>query len=201
VNRRVIAIAVVASIVVAGIWYMVLWSPQSKSLNKANDRVAAAKATQASLRSEINLLQQEQTQLPAKQAVLDKLKLLLPGVPSLDTLIDNVNNAATASGVDWQNVSPTKPAGYSALNPQAVSGLQAVQVTMQVNGAYPQLLDFVNRLNAMPRLLDVNSVNFSGVGPSAPKTTAQIVTQIFYLPSPGAAAAAPTTPAAVSAAH
>jgi Tfp pilus assembly protein PilO len=198
VNRRVIAIAVAASIVVAGIWYMVLWSPQSKSLNKANDRVAAAKATQASLRSEINLLQQEQTQLPAKQAVLEKLKLLLPDVPSLDTLIDNVNNAAIASGVDWQNVSPAKPAGYSGTTPSAAGGLQPVAVTMQVNGAYPQMLDFVNRLNAMPRLLDVNSVNFSGVGPGAPKTSAQIVTQIFYLPSPGAA---PASPAAVSATH
>ena len=198
-NRRVIAIAVAASIVVAGIWYMVLWSPQSKSLHKANDRVATARATQASLRSDISLLEQEQAQLPAKQAVLDKLKQLLPNGPSLDTLIDNVNNAAAASGVDWQTVSPTKPAGYSAASPQAAGGLQTVAVTMQVNGAYPQLLDFVNRLNAMPRLLDVNSVNFSGVGPSAPKTTAQIVTQIFYLP--GAAAGSPTPPAPASAAH
>ncbi|MDP9073344.1 MAG: type 4a pilus biogenesis protein PilO [Actinomycetota bacterium] len=198
-NRRVIAIAVAASVVVAGIWYMVLWSPQSKSLNKANARVAAAQATQASLRSDIKLLQREQTELPAKQAVLEKLKQLLPNVPSLDSVIDNVNNAALASGVDWQSLAPTKPAAYATNAPPAVAGLQAIQVTMAVNGAYPQLLDFVNRLNAMPRLLDVNSVNLAGVGPAAAKTTATIVTQIFYLPAPGAATAAPAAPAPVSA--
>jgi Tfp pilus assembly protein PilO len=191
VNRRVIAIAVAASIVVAGVWYMVLWSPQTKSLHRANDRVAAAQTNQATLNSDIKTLQQEETQLPAKQASLDKLKQLLPNVPSLDTLIDNVNNAAIASGVDWQSIAPAKPSAYSSAAP-AAGGLQALTVTMQVNGAYPQLLDFVNRLNGMPRLLDVNSVNFSGVGPTAPKTTAQIVTQIFYLPGTGVATA-PTT--------
>lgn len=196
-SRRVIAIAVAASIVIAGLWFVAMWSPQSKTLHKANARVAAAITQQHTLQADIATLQQEKTQLPAKQAQLDKLKQALPDVPELDTLIDNINAAATASGVDWQNITPSKPLTYSASSGAAIasglpSGMQSIQVGLQVNGLYPQLLDFVNRLNGMSRLLGVDSVNFSGVG-GAVKTSVQIASQIFFVPPTGSVPATTST--------
>lgn len=194
-NRR-IALAVLAAVVITGIWYVALWSPQSKSLKKANARTAAAQVQQNTLRGDITVLKREQTELPAKQAELVKLKQALPEVPSLDTLIDNINTAALGSGVDWQSIAPTKPASYNAA--QAASVLpgvtQAVPVSMQANGSYSQLLDFVNRLNAMPRLLTVSGFSISGVG-GATKTSAQITSQVFYVPALASAQA--TTPTTV----
>ena len=196
-----IAIALVASVALVGIWYAFLFSPQSHSLKNAHAAAAAADTKAAGLRSQIAALQQEKAQLPANSAKLDTLKAALPDTPALDKLIDDINSAATDTGVDWQMISPTKPSTYTAGSPQAVAtglpgGMQSVAVTMQVNGAYKQVTDFVNRLTSMSRLLDVTNVNLQGVGTAAPKTTAQLTTQIFYVPT--AAAATPAaTPATV----
>ena len=189
-SRKVIAIAIAAALAVTGIWYVALWSPQSKSIKAANARTTAAQATQAGLRSDIAVLKKEQAQLPAKQAELVKLKQALPDMPSLDTLIDNVNNAAIGAGVDWQTIAPSKPASYSPGQANAVStgSTQSITVTMGATGLYPQLLDFVNRLNAMPRLMTVDSFNIASVSGGG-KTTVQISTQVFYVPT----ASTPTT--------
>lgn len=191
-----IAIALVASVALVGIWYVVLYSAQSHSLKKAHAAAAAADSNAAALRSQIAILQQEKAQLPASKAKLDTLKVALPDTPALDKLIDDVNGAASSSGVDWQTTSQTKPATFAAGSPQAVTaglpgGVQAVTVTMQVNGAYNQVTDFVTKLTTMSRLLDVTSVSITGVGAGAPKSSAQLTTQIFYVPT--AAAATPAT--------
>jgi Tfp pilus assembly protein PilO len=201
VNKKVVAIAVAASLALMGIWYVVLFSPQSKSVHKANAAVAAANAQAATLRSQVAVLQKEKTQLPATTSKLATLQLALPDTPALDKLVDDVNGAANDTGVDWQTVSPSKPASYAAGSAQAVAsgfpgGMQALTVTMQVNGTSKQITDFVTRLTGMSRLLDVTSLNLSGVGGAA-KATGQITTQIFYVPPP--AGSVPTsTPTTVT---
>ncbi len=196
-NKKMIAIAVAAAVVLTGIWYVALLSPQSKSLRKAKDQTAAANSQAVSLRSEIAVLQKEKTQLPATGAKLTDLKLALPDTPALDKLVDEVNAAATQTGVDWQTITPTKPATFAA-GGQAVpsgltGGLQSLVVTMQVNGASNQITDFVTKLTGMSRLLDVTSFNMTNVS-GASKSTGQITTQIFFVPAPpGSATAASTT--------
>ena len=63
-NKRVIAIAAVASVVPGGVWYVAVFSGQSKSMKKANKQTAAANAQSDSLRSQIAVLQQEKVDLP-----------------------------------------------------------------------------------------------------------------------------------------
>jgi Tfp pilus assembly protein PilO len=193
----VIALAVAACVVLTGIWYFALFSPQSRSIKKANNQAAASNGQAATLRSEIGVLQQEKTQLPAAQAKLTTLKLALPDTPALDKMIDDINNAAAQAGVDWQTLSPAKPSIFVAGTAQAAAagglpgGMQAVTVGMQVTGSYHQVTDFITKLTGLSRLLDVETVNLSGVGGTA-KSIAQLSTQIFFVP-PGAAAPATTT--------
>jgi Tfp pilus assembly protein PilO len=187
VNKKMIAIAVAAAVALTGIWYVVLFSPQSKSIHKANAAVAAANSQAATLRSDIAVLQHEKAQLPATAGKLATLKLALPDTPSLDKLIDDVDSAANQAGVDWQNVTPSKPATYAAGSAQAVAsgfagGMQALTVTMQVGGSTGQITDFVTKLTGMSRLLDVGSININA-GTGGAKSTGQITTQIFYVPS------------------
>ncbi len=197
-NKRVIALATVASVVLVGIWYVAVFSSQSKSLKKANGQTAAANAQADSLRSQIGVLEQEKTQLPAATNKLATLKSALPDTPALDKLIDDINAAAATSGVDWQTVSPAKPASFAAGSAQAAAsgfpgGMQSITVAMQVNGSYKQVTDFITKLMGLSRLLDVGSVNLSGVGVSAPKASAQITSQIFFVPSPAGSAPATTS--------
>ncbi|HEX3538928.1 MAG TPA: type 4a pilus biogenesis protein PilO [Acidimicrobiales bacterium] len=195
-NKRVIAIAVAASVVIVGIWYFGVNSHQSKSIKQANAAAAAADAQASSLRSQIAVLQREKTQLPSTQAKLAALKLALPDTPALDKLVDDINAAAAQAGVDWQTVSPTKPATFAgtgqSLSSTNVGGAQSVTVALQVNGSVHQILDFVTRLNTLSRLLDVTSINLAS---GAAKPTAQLTTQIFFVPSSTGPA---TTPAAAT---
>ena len=183
-NKKVIAIAVAASVVIVGIWYFGVYSHQSKSIKQANAQAVAADADASSLRSQIAVLQREKAQLPTTQAKLATLKLALPDTPALDKLVDDINAAAAQAGVDWQTLAPTKPATYAAtgqsLTATNVGGAQSVTVSLQVNGSVHQILDFVTRLNGLSRLLDVTAVNLSA---GAAKPTAQLTTQIFFVPS------------------
>ncbi len=196
-NKRVIAIAAVASVVLVGLWYVAVFSGQSKSLKKANNQTAAANAQSDSLRSQIAVLQREKADLPTATGKLSTLKLALPDTPALDKLIDDINTAASQSGVDWQTITPTKPVTFSAGSAQAVSsglpgGMQGVTVALQVNGAYKQVTDFVTKLMGLSRLVDVGSLNLTGVG-GVGKTTASITTQIFFVPPPAGSVPAATT--------
>ncbi|MDQ1392727.1 MAG: Pilus assembly protein PilO [Acidimicrobiaceae bacterium] len=199
-NKRVIAIAVAASVVLIGIWYVAVFSAQSKSVKKAHSQESSAKSQAQSLRSQIAVLQREKADLPASTAKLTTLKLSLPDTPALDKLIDDVNAAAAASGVDWQTITPAKPATFAAGSGQAVAagfpgGMQSVTVAMQVNGTYKQITDFVVKLNGLSRLLDVGSINLSGIG-GATKSTGQITTQIFFVPPAAGSVPVTTTTAA-----
>lgn len=198
-NKRVIAIAVAAAVVLVGVWYVVLWSPQGHSLHKANVQTASAKAQQVALRAQIATLEQEQTQLPAAQAKLNILQLDLPNTASLDKLIDQINTDAAANGVDWQTVSPAKPAtytpGYTATGAAGFpANMQPYTVNMTVKGSYAQVTKFISGLYSISRLFDVDSVNLSGVGPSAPTITGAIVGQVFFVPAAGSTTATTVAP-------
>lgn len=194
-NRKAIGIAVAASVALAAVWYFALFSHQTHSLHQADAAVSQAHQEVASLRSAIATLQQEKTQLPSAASKLAALKLALPDNAALDKLIDNINAAAASAGVDWQEIGPAKPALYLSTGSSAASALpantQAVNVSLQAEGSYQQILAFVTNLNGMPRLLDVTGVTVNGVT-GAPKSTAQLSTQIFYVPSAGGATTATT---------
>jgi Tfp pilus assembly protein PilO len=197
VNKRVIAIAVAAAVVLTGVWYVVLFSPQSHSLHKANTQTASAKAQQVSLRAQIATLQQEQTQLPAAQAKLTTLQLDLPATAALDKLVDQINADAATTGVDWQNISPAKPATYApGYTPGGVagfpSGMQPYTVNLAVKGSYQQVTKFITGLYGISRLFDVDSVNLSGVGATATAITGQVVGQVFFVPPAGGTTTAVT---------
>jgi Tfp pilus assembly protein PilO len=186
-TKKMIALLVVVSVILVGAWYVVVFSSQSKSIRNANAATSSANNQANTLRAQISTLQQEKAQLATSTAKLTALKLALPDVPALDKLIDDINGAAITSGVDWQNISPAKPATYTVTGTQAVGtsltgGMQAVTVTLQVAGtSVPQLLSFITKLDGMSRLLDVTTVNLAE---NSPKPSAQLTTQMFFVPPP-----------------
>jgi len=213
VSRRVLVIAIAAALVIAGAWYALLWSPQSQSLHKASAARATAQSKQQDLTATINRLVAAKAQLPIKEAQLADLEQAIPTQPQLDQLIDEIHQAAGASGVEWQSLSPSPPAtqAKTAGTPTAGAlpgGLQAINLSIQVNGDYFQVTDFVTRLTRMSRLLVVDGVNLGGNGSAGgstgssktPKLSAQITSRMFYLPV-GAASASATTSTTTGAPH
>ena len=90
----------------------------------------------------------------------------------------------------WVSVSPTPPA--------ATGSADTVQLSMELEGGYFQVLDYLNRLENMPRLVVVDQVSLSAKDATAdssgpPSLTASLTGRIFSQANSPAPAAATST--------
>ncbi|MDQ3756458.1 MAG: type 4a pilus biogenesis protein PilO [Actinomycetota bacterium] len=174
-NRRALLIGAAAALVVLLAWYFLLWGPRNDEIADARDRQDVAESQAQQLRSEIERLQAAQRDEPLRRAQLETLRAAIPDDPNLAQFILDTNDAATKAGIDFISIAPTPPA-VAAAQPAAATtatttatttpGADAtppaeIKVALQVQGGYFQVLDFVNRLNDLSRLVVIDSVSVS----------------------------------------
>ena len=177
-NRRALAIGAAAAVAVVALWYFVFWSPRSKALDQVRERRQAAQQQETQLRAEIARLRGAQAQEPAKRARLEALRTAIPDDPKLAQFILDTNEAATRAGIDFVSISPQLPAapgaaagGVTTTTAAPTGGGQAtgaatarpaeIRLSLQIRGGYFQVLDFMNRLDDLPRLVVNDSVNIT----------------------------------------
>jgi Tfp pilus assembly protein PilO len=209
VNRRSVLIAVAAAVLVLLGWYLLLWSPASKDVKSAKARAAAAQAQQSQLQSEITRLKEAQQNEPANQAKLETLRTAIPDDPALGQFIIDVNDAASRAGIVFVSIAPTEPrlptttaaSGVPATTGTTTPGVKVsgggpppaeITVALQVKGGYFQVLDFMNRLDALPRLVVTDTVNITADQTGV--LTVGLSSRIFVRSVPaGFAGASPTS--------
>lgn len=170
-NRRALLIGTAAAVAVIVLWYFVFWSPRSKALDQARGRRQAAQQQETQLRAEITRLRGAQNQEPAKQARLEALRTAIPDDPKLAQFILDTNDAANRAGIDFISVAPQLPAapagaagaattpatpagGGGATTTNAAGARPAeIKLSLQIKGGYFQVLDFLNRLDDLSRLV------------------------------------------------
>ena len=99
--------------------------------------------------------------------------MAIPDDPNLAQFILDANDAASRSGIDFLSITPTQPTAPS----QATTGSTVpgggsatpvpIRIGMAIAGGYFQVLDFINRLSALPRIVVVDSLTMSGNASSA----------------------------------
>jgi Tfp pilus assembly protein PilO len=198
-----------AGLVLLLLWYVVLWGPQGSALSKAKTRGGAATAQRETLRDQLNRLQQSRRDQPLKQAQLETLRVAIPDDPNLAQFILDTNDAASRSGVDFLSITPTPPGtggaqGTTATTAPTTAGggsVSAIRIAMNVTGGYFQILDFVNRLNRLPRIVVVDTLsiasNATGLQVSLQEhmftTSSQAIASSAAAPAAGAPGATTTT--------
>jgi len=169
INRRLL-IPIAAGLVVLIIWYVALWSPQSSSLSKAKKRTEEAIAKRDTLRTQITRLQEAQKDQPLKQAQLETMRVAIPDDPNLAQFILDANDAASKAGIDFLSITPTPPGQSAAAAPTpggaASAALTPIKIGMSVSGGYFQVLNFINLLNTLPRLVVVDNLSLAGTSGS-----------------------------------
>ena len=185
-NRRALAIGAGAAVVVLVLWYLAFWKPRDRALDQAGERRQAAEQQESQLRSEIARLRGAQAQEPARRARLEALRTAIPDEPNLAQFILDANEAANRAGIDFISIAPSLPAAPAAAPggatpttapagggptatttttpPAGAPPAQAarpaeVRLNLQISGGYFQVLDFLNRLDDLPRLVVSDSVN------------------------------------------
>jgi hypothetical protein len=99
----------------------------------------------------------------------------VPDTPNLAEFILDTNAAAAESGISVVSITPTPPAE------DAEAGTPSIHVQLDVTGGYFQVIDFLNRLNQLPRILvtDTLTVTADPDATGPPELTASIGGRLF----------------------
>ena len=224
-NRRTLLIAGGVSVAVLVLWYLLLWSPRKGELSDAKADRETAETERDTLAARVDRLKASQKDEPLKRAQVEALRTTVPDEPNLAAFILDTNDAAAKAGIDWISIAPSEPA--PATPGAAISTVAAAQtapaapaapaasaappaeikLTMQITGGYFQVLDFLNRVNDMPRLVVTDGLNVTS--DEKAKLTVGVTARMFvrtvppgYGDVPAAPVTTPTTaaPAAPAAA-
>ncbi len=176
IKPRVAGAGIGALLIVLIAWYLALWSPTQHSYDQAHSAAQSSAASIQALQAQIAQLRASQTG-PGQAALKAKLATemaAIPDVPDLAGLIDQVNSAATQSGVLFSSISPAQPSANAAVT----TGPPVIAVSLAVSGGYYQIIDFINRLDTMPRLMVIQGIDL-GAGGGSSELTATLMTDVF----------------------
>lgn len=190
-KSKLILIGVGAALVITGVWFFALWSPQGKNLEKAKADQVAAEQRASQLQVRLTHLQK----VEANAHILERDRALLataiPSIDELDAFILQVNERAARAGVTFVSVAPQQPSAGAPAPGAAAGAPTAIGLQMQVTGDYFAVLRFMEQLRDGPRLVTVENFSLSKGGEGA-QMSATIGGKMFVSPTATAPVVAPT---------
>jgi type IV pilus assembly protein PilO len=157
-NRNILILGSLGIVIIVIGFYFLLLSPLLRSLN---EQAQARKDKQAQLeevQQQVNELEEVRRNSPEIERQLLELSKRVPTQPQIPTLVVQVEEIADASGVTQLSVEPRDAAA-----PAGGGDYQVVPVTMQFNGAYDEMQDFLFRTRNLTRLVTVTDVSYCRV--------------------------------------
>lgn len=151
-NRKVLLIGVGVLAIAVVAWTLLLWRPAGTELDEAREVQIAAEDDQALQQSQFARLKAIETDVPRLQSGIETLRSAVPDDASLAEFLLALDEAGAASGVKVSSVSSQEPAL------DLLTGLHIVRVSVAASGGYYQVLDFLNRVQEMHRIMSVSSV-------------------------------------------
>jgi len=190
-KSRAIVLGVLVTVIVVLAWNLLIFAPSGKHLASAKTDAQAAQLQESQLRIQLAALVKISHNGPQIAAQLAKLNAAVPATPDLDGFILSANQIAVQSGIDFQSVSPS-------IIQAGTSGPSVIPLSIQVQGGFFQVLDYLNRLEDMGRLVVVSAINATagaanssgsaGAAPTGPpKLSVTLTAQMYTLQAPPAA--------------
>ena len=190
-NQRIVAIAAGSAVALVLVWYLALFSPRTAELGKQRKRLDTANGKVETLRTQLNRLLAAQQAEPIKRAKLERLRTAVPDDPGLAQFILDTNDAANRAGINFISIAPTPPAPAAAspgtASPAGAAGARPAEIklTITISGGYSEVLDFINRVDGLSRIVVIDTLNISAGGSSQAAATSG--------PAPGPGATTSTT--------
>lgn len=193
-SAAVIAVIVVGLLAYSAVGYFLLISPQR---SKAAELKRETAATQQQISQYRTLAAQAKATPPIRVADLFRLTKAMPDSVDMAGLVLELSRVARESGIEFDSITPQAPA--------AATGYSSVAITLEFDGNYYELSDFLfrlrnlvrvrsGRLDAQGRLFVADSISFSESPKSFPRIKASVSVHAFMY-GDVQAAAAPAAPA------
>lgn len=160
-RRETVAIGVVAMILVIVAGWFLLIKPTSSKVSGLKKQAQQQQQDNDALQTEIAVLQSAKKKLPQDIAELNKLTQRVPQSVELPTLLRQMQQIATDSGVTLKGITPTQP---SAL--PGAQGIDAVGISIVVGGGYAEIEQLDSSLESLSRAFLVSGLALTSGGPS-----------------------------------
>lgn len=189
---KLIAISLAAVVLLTGLWYVALWSPQGGKIEKAKEEQAAAEAKSAELTTRLERLKRLEANKEQLDADLALFSQLIPHSDELDDFILDIHAKAQQAGIEFVSIAPSEPqVGTGAAT---TGGPLSVGLSMSATGDYFALLRFLEQVRDGERLVTIDNLTLSG-GDGA-SLTAAISGRMFIRGATPVPAAGATDPVA-----
>jgi Tfp pilus assembly protein PilO len=185
-RSRAVVLGLLFTVVVVLIWNLLIFAPKGRSLSRAKKDAQASQQIEQTLRTALTRLTDISHNGPEIAAELDKLSAAVPDSPDLDGFILSANQIAVQSGIDWLSVSP-------GVITAGTTGPSVIALSVQIKGGFFQVLDYLNRLEAMGRLVIVDGISLTAAGADStgaatptgpPNLSAAITARMFTRAAP-----------------
>ena len=154
-DRNILILGILGIVIVVIGFYFLLLSPLLQSLNEQAEARKDKQAQLEEVQQQVNELEDVRRNSPEIERQLLELSKRVPTQPQIPTLVVQVQEIADASGVTQLVVEPGDAAA-----PAGGGDYQVVPITMQFNGTYDQMQDFLLRTRNLARLVTVTDISY-----------------------------------------
>ena len=189
--KQWVALTVVGCLGIMAAGWFLLVSPKRTEAAEIRDQAVAQEATNAGLRTQLEVLQAQAKDLPKKQADLARVAAKIPDNPGMPGLIRALTAAGTSAGVQLVSVTPGAPAPVAVAAPVAgapapdaaaaapaapapaaadpnapaaagpAGSLAEIPVALNVVGGYFEVSQFLANLENLPRAYRVTGLTLA----------------------------------------
>jgi Tfp pilus assembly protein PilO len=157
-NRRTVFLGGFAAIGVIALWWVFLFSPLGADLDDSRDELDDVRRDGIELNAELGQLRDLAARGPEIAAQLDELAAAIPNDAEQAAVVAGLNQLAQDAGITWQSVTMQEPTAAAPGQPPTIP----LQIAIQ--GGYAQVVDYLDRLEELERLVVVDGVTVNGGG-------------------------------------
>lgn len=154
-KRSTALMAILGMLAVTALWWVFLVAPRNAETADVDANIDAERTREATLRQQIANLQDIKDQEVSYLFAIGQMENAIPEFPEVDAFLEELNFLANRTGVILEQVSlatPIEPA-------EDAGGPLTINATMNVQGQYFEVLGFLYGLEAMERLVRVETVS------------------------------------------
>ena len=163
-TRTKLLLGVLVLILLTVVWWLFIFGPKREAIAAANAELESAQLRQSTLQTRVAQLQEIKDNELSYMFAIGQMESSIPATPQADAFIEDMTFLADSTGVELMSITLAPPAS----SPDS-AGFE-VQVAMTVEGEFFEVLGFLYGIEALDRLVRVDSVGLTPLGPAATAT-------------------------------
>lgn len=141
-QQQILGVAGLIAVLLIALFYVFLWRPQSERIADIDAERENVEQQQTVLQQRINRLEEVRRDAPDYEGDIVAAESVVPRETAMPPAFRQLQTAADDAGVELVTITPSRPTQVEGADP----GLAAIAISLQVNGEYFGLVDFLRRI-------------------------------------------------------